>query len=116
MHKETKSAWATAVDAWRRLWSVGANGENIKNKSKTKNTKRKQPYTSNQRNQTTLTETSHANVSRIQSDLHGNRQETDDAEDYGDTMKAKTDATLRIMFHNINCLTESAPPLTKATN
>ena len=112
MSEESRSAWTTAVDAWRRLWSVGANGENISNTKTTNTTKRKQHKTTKRRSKVTpitnQPRPNHTNTSYIQSDLYGHRQETDDGEEYGDTMQAKTDSTLRIMFHNINCLPESA--------
>ena len=102
----TNSAWATAVNAWHRLWSVGANGENIrtnkktqpKQKTKTRNQHRTLQAALHQ-NTTTKELTNH-----IQTDLHGNPQENDDGETYGDVMMAKSDGILRIMLHNVNCL------------
>ena len=105
----TNSAWTTAVNAWHRLWSVGANGEKIQNKTKinkSNDTRRKRRCNNNNRvnnRSTTTTPTAH-----IQTDLHGNPQDTNDGEAYGDILAPKHEGILRLMLHNVNCLPADA--------
>jgi hypothetical protein len=89
----------SAVDAWHRLWTVGANGETIgklhgtRKKTKKKNSRTLLPMATN-----------HPTNQTVQRDLHGNNMELDDNEEYGDILKRKADQVLRIMLHNINRL------------
>jgi hypothetical protein len=88
-----------AAEEWKRLWRVGANGENInsrkqKNKRKRDNEKNKS-NTNNTRNQTT-------NMNQL--DLSGYNLDQNDVEEFGDKMAKKTEHTLRIMLQNINRL------------
>jgi hypothetical protein len=53
---------------------------------------------------TTSATAAHEGRESTQRDLHGNAQELNDVEAYGDTMRKKSNHTLRIMLHNINRL------------
>jgi hypothetical protein len=105
----------TTVDAWRRLWSVGANGENIRNKNnkRKKNDKDKTNY-----NQLPKTRDTHQlkrknpnNTTRAypptttnQINLYGKNIDLQDVEEYGDIMEKKPPNVLRLLFFNINRL------------
>ena len=107
-----KSALSAAVNAWHRLWSVGANGENINRQNSTQQQRTTPNYRSSpnsnqdsfspprQTRESTNNRTKHYN----QQDLFGHNQEVQDAEPYGDIMERKPQSTLRIMLHNVNRL------------
>ena len=108
-----KSKLAAAVNTWHRLWSVGANGENIN-----KNNKTQQQHSILDNFKPTYSKTRHNTNSTnqpiviseppprqfYQLDIQGQNQELQDAEPYGDTMQKKPNSTLRIMLHNVNRL------------
>ena len=106
-----KSKLATAVDAWRRLWSVGANGDNINKQQNTNNNTHNSTTTNvnssrtrrgkRDKTQTTIEPTIR---SFSQRSLYGDNQESLDLEEFGDIMQRKSPNTLRIMLHNINRL------------
>ena len=106
----SNTTWATVVNAWHRLWSVGANGDTIRNQ---------QPNTQHNQNQNTINptiinrqtnnnaRTHNSNPSAAtfsQTDLHGTDIDALDGEEYGDIMEPKKECTLRLMLQNINCL------------
>jgi hypothetical protein len=112
---ERNKKHTTTVDAWRRLWSVGANGDNIK--SNNKNNKRKRIKTITQEtNQLPPSRLTNQNkrkhddtkLSRISSlsqiNLHGKNIDLQDVEEFGDIMAKKPCHVLRLMFFNINRL------------
>jgi hypothetical protein len=92
----SQGALATAVQEWRRLWSVGANGENIPEHRK--KTRKKDRHKTNDRNKNTH---STNNISITQQDLQGHPQKLADVEQFGSQMTRKPDQT---MLHNINRL------------
>jgi hypothetical protein len=94
-----QGALATAAQEWRRLWSVGANGENIPEYRR--KTRKKPRHKTNKNNKNTH---SINNTPTIQQDLHGHPQELADVEEFGSKMTRKPDQTIRIMLHNINRL------------
>jgi hypothetical protein len=120
MSRASNRAHAAAVDGWRRLWSVGANGENISTTTINTNTDTHQFNTSSRRkvHPPQVKQAEHKKTRRTkhhrdpqsntlmasQRDLHGNNQGLLDAEEYGDKMSRKQDNTLRLMLHNINRL------------
>ena len=102
------TAWAAAVNAWHKLWAVGANGDTIHNKTNNNNKKRTKRSTK-PTNQTKHTQrrdkrTRDPSTLYYQTDLRGNPQELNDAEEYGDIMKPKPDNILRVLLQNVNCL------------
>jgi hypothetical protein len=102
--EEKNKKHTTTVDAWRRLWSVGANGENIKTNNN--NNKRKRTNTttqltfqlplSRQTNQNKRkhhdTEVPPTNTKVLtQMNLYGKNIDLQDVEEFGDIMTKKPD-------------------------
>ena len=98
---------ATAANEWRRLWSVGANGEALKKSTtkpnKTRTTKKKLRRKTPDNNNNTTTQTSY-DILRHQQDIQGKNIDLEDVEEYGNKMQKKSDNILRIQLHNINRL------------
>lgn len=109
-----------SVNAWHKLWSVGANGETIKNNKDNQSKKRKKDRNNKDKLQNRPSGKEGANTSKrkrnpnnnefqqtttTQINLHSKNIDLQDVEEFGDTMRKKNEKTLRIMFHNINRLT-----------
>ena len=108
------ATWATVVNAWHRLWSVGANGDTIRNRTNSQTNQNQNTTNSNTTNQRTYRNniTTHnppsSSATLSQTDLHGNDIDTLDGEEYGDIMEPKKESTLRLMLHNVNCLSANS--------
>ena len=101
------TAWAAAVNAWHKLWAVGANGDTINNKTKSSKKQTKRHTQQINKTKTTQWQDKHTrdpSTMYFQTDLRGNPQELNDIEEYGDIMKPKPDNILCILFQNVNCL------------
>jgi hypothetical protein len=119
--KSNLEARTAAAGAWQRLWTVGANGENINNRNTNDQKKRKNNNNDNmntdfpnpRRRQSQQTKrkatqnednTKTRTVRTNQINLNGINIDLADVEEYGDIMERKPEKVLRVMFQNINRL------------